>query len=115
MQDWMTCGRFGRTSRVVRPSIAERLPLKFCATWGVTLSAPSIGVSEIVLDIGIAGVAQRSGSEGPDGAIPVVGRQSLLAGGKIRVEWRPIVVQIGQLSISLGRCGPPNCVADGEG
>ena len=53
------------------------------------LAQPPIGVADIVLDVGIARVAQRRELERRDGAVPMLGGQRLFAGGEIGIEMRP--------------------------
>ena len=87
------------------------------------LAQPTIGIADIVLDIGVAWVAQCGKLERRDGPIPILGAQRPLAGLEIRVELRPVgsdpiaamVVQIGQSSngsfASVFGSGTPSHVA----
>ena len=72
----------------------------------IELPQTAIGVAEVVLDIGIAGVAKAGGRERLDRPFPVAGPDRSLACREIRIERRPIrrfriaamVEQIGQAS-----------------
>src|SRR5260370_39559192 len=56
----------------------------------VELPQAPIGVAEVILNIGIARVAEPSRCECRNGAVPVAGDDRSFAGGKIRIERRPI-------------------------
>jgi hypothetical protein len=56
----------------------------------IDLPQTAIGVTKIVLNIGIAGVAEPGRRECIDGAIPVAGDNRSLTGCETRIERRPI-------------------------
>src|SRR2546430_11034022 len=52
------------------------------------LPQPAIGIADVVLDVRIVGLAQRSKLERRDGRIPILGDERPLARGEIGVELR---------------------------
>src|SRR5262245_62866707 len=54
------------------------------------LAQPAIGVTDIILNIGIAWVAQRRELECRDRSIPILGDQSLFSCREIGVELCPV-------------------------
>ena len=54
------------------------------------LAQPPIGIADVVLDVGVARVAQGRELERRDRAVPILGGQRLLAGGEIGIELRPV-------------------------
>src|SRR5262245_7830481 len=50
------------------------------------LAALPIGIAEIILDVRVAGVAERGGGEQPDRAVPVLGGDGRLPRRVVRVE-----------------------------
>src|SRR5258707_2583871 len=71
------------------PRIEPQRLLIMSHRW-IDLPQTAIGVTKIVLNIGIAGVAERCRRECVDGAIPVAGEDRSLTGCEIRIERRPI-------------------------
>src|SRR5262249_58210453 len=53
------------------------------------LTQPPISIADIVLDVGVARVAQGGKLEGCDGASPITHAQCLLAGLEVGLELRP--------------------------
>ena len=82
----------------------KRLPI--VSDRHIELPQSAMGVAEVVLQIGIARVTQRSRRERRDGAAPVAHGEGLLAGGKVGSSgaqsalsaMEPMEVQIGQFS-----------------
>ena len=56
---------------------------------GIQLAGVAVGVTEVVLDIGIARVAQRCRGERRDGRTPLLGFDRLLARGVVGIKLRP--------------------------
>src|SRR5215813_6937038 len=56
----------------------------------IELPQTAIGVAEIVLNIGIAVIAQSCQRKCLDGTVPVAGDDRSLTGSEIRIERRPI-------------------------
>jgi hypothetical protein len=54
------------------------------------LAQPTIGIAYVILDIGVARIAQCGELERRDRAIPILGDQRLLARRDVRVELRPL-------------------------
>jgi hypothetical protein len=84
----------------------ERQRLLVMSHRRIKLPQTAIGVSEIVLNIGIAVIAQPCGRKRLDGAVPVAGDDCALAVGEIWIERRPICAlpideQIGQASTGI--------------
>ena len=78
------------------------------------LTQPAISIADVILDIGVARVAQRRELERRDRSIPILGDQRLFACCEIRVELRvsasdpiidPMTVQMGQSSLSSFAAG----------
>ena len=78
------------------------------------LALPAIGITDVILNIGIARVAQRRELERGNRSIPILGDQRLFACCEIRVELRvsasdpiidPMTVQMGQSSLSSFAAG----------
>ena len=54
------------------------------------LAQAAIGIADVILNIGVARLAQRREFERRDRSIPILGDQCLLACCEIRVEPRPV-------------------------
>src|SRR5262249_2996227 len=71
------------------------------------LAALTIGIAEIVLDIGVARIAKRGGGKQPDRGAPVLGRDG-------RFPRRVLRIALSSLRRPLGRLGEDYARPEGE-
>src|SRR5690554_5980935 len=60
---------------------------------GLQLSQSTVGVANVILDVGVIRFPQRGERERRDSCMPLLGGQRLLPSGEIRVERRPVYIR----------------------